>query len=145
MCIEWAICVASVALLEVNLVANLTAIRSKRFGEGFYDWTKRKRQGTDNANGLTQSPPPPPPQIDLLSPEPELVYDTPASGPNYEESLKPLDQASGSPKETSSSTSGVNPPTFYSLPAQAKPARPQKSPWDDPNYEGNGGIGGGCG
>ncbi|KAG8909594.1 hypothetical protein FRC00_009812, partial [Tulasnella sp. 408] len=132
------------ALLEVNLVASLTTIRSKRFGDAFYDWTKRKRQRTDNADGLAQLPPRPP-QIDLLPPEPELVYDTPASGPNYEQSSKHVNQTSSSPKETPSSTPAVNPPPYDPPPVQAKSTRPQQSPWDDPNYEGNGGIGGGCG
>ncbi|KIO32971.1 hypothetical protein M407DRAFT_91102 [Tulasnella calospora MUT 4182] len=132
-CIEWAICVASVALLEVNLMANLTVIKSKRFGDGFYEWTQRNRQESGNPNGLAQLPRPPPPpplrlpQTDLWPPEPELVYDTPAAGPNYTETLKTLDQASSSPRATSSSTFGVDPPTSDSLPVQPNPTRPQQS------------------
>lgn len=77
---------AFVALLQANLIATTIANRFD-LRENFYSWAQRTRNKKDNArlaqvHQQTTSPPLPPPEIDLPPPEPKMVYDTPAAGPN---------------------------------------------------------------
>ncbi|KAG8913861.1 hypothetical protein FRC01_004348, partial [Tulasnella sp. 417] len=105
-CTEWVICLASMTLLEVALMANYTTIELTRYGDDYYDWAdccrQERQRKRGNAKTLARLPrtltaPLPPLQISLSTPEPEPIYDIPAGGPNYSESLLSQNRASGSP------------------------------------------------
>ncbi|KAG8901923.1 hypothetical protein FRC01_009711, partial [Tulasnella sp. 417] len=103
-------------LLEVALMANYTTIELTRFGDHYYDWADCCRQERERKRGIAKSlaalprtfppAPLPPPKISLSPPEPEPVYDIPAGGPNYSESLLSQNRAFGSPNAAPSPAPG---------------------------------------
>lgn len=124
LCMKWAVWLASVTLLGINLAANKLIIWM-RFGDDFYDWARSlgyrgENVGLAQLESLPTSPLLPAADIDLPPPELEMIYDTPAAGPNtiveYDKSFEGPDQASSSPtledRGTRSRTSSVDRPTL---------------------------------
>lgn len=177
-CIEWAVCLAFVVLLLVTLITNLYG-HSNGFPAKFATWVRNRprRTGAERPTWLRrphlrrQPPPPPlppppqayqPPQatIDLLPPEPEMIYDTPAAGPNTllekfpsskdpEQSLSSLIAKTDGKTMALPSASDTDTPTLGSPPPQPRPSwavqsrrTPRHSQSED--YFDCGGIGG-CG